>query len=499
MSTQAHNTSILDLEPDTIIELYELDLGETDGIYRFHPGKNNKKNIMLTDESGVLQTYYPLPIQTDGFESKGDGSLPRPKILFANPNGVISDAIKNRNDLIGNFLVRKRIFLKFLDNENFPDNYNPFAIPDPESRFDDDTYIINRKVQENKFYVEFELISPLEFEDVKVPSRLMIANYCPWSYRGPGCLYGQRTDFDNQQVVMAGGSPLTAKQFFAKENTQQVNQGPNLGIPVADSNNKKFTSPEGYNLYLIWLQKYNNYTAQVQTTSAVTAFRVQINNSSGYDPGTGITVTVDALDYALSNGDIIFFNNKRSLLQVSGNVAASATSFTANLYGRSIVDNAIGEAPQTISIYSSTIDVPKDRSLVFENGATFRLASASLPSGSSTTSLKGYLSANLLQDELGDLKYVAGDVVSYPFKINNLSKIRPGFNTQDNNQNNSDRLFVCVDSVSPLLDPRYRIEWVMDDCSKDLVGCKCRYQDYGEYVKGLPFGGFPSIERYSFS
>ena len=100
MSTQAHNTSILDLEPDTIIELYELDLGETDGIYRFHPGKNNKKDIMLTDESGVLQTYYPLPIQTDGFESKGDGSLPRPKILFANPNGVISDAIKNRNDLI---------------------------------------------------------------------------------------------------------------------------------------------------------------------------------------------------------------------------------------------------------------------------------------------------------------------------------------------------------------------------------------------------------------
>ena len=118
MATQAHNASILDLEPDTVIELYELDLGSSEGIYRFHPGKNDLKDIFLSDDNGVLQTYYALPIQADGYEMKGDGSLPRPKILFANPQGIISDAIKNRNDLIGNLLTRKRIFLKFLDNEN---------------------------------------------------------------------------------------------------------------------------------------------------------------------------------------------------------------------------------------------------------------------------------------------------------------------------------------------------------------------------------------------
>ena len=45
MATQLHNSSLLDLEPDTIIELYELDLGEEDGLYRFHAGKNDIKDI----------------------------------------------------------------------------------------------------------------------------------------------------------------------------------------------------------------------------------------------------------------------------------------------------------------------------------------------------------------------------------------------------------------------------------------------------------------------
>ena len=114
MSTQAHNASLLDLEPDTLIELYEIDLGEQDGLYRFHPGKNNENDIVLRDSQGELQTYFPMPIETDGWETKGDGSLPRPKLIMANPQGVITAAIKRRGDLIGNTIIRKRIFMKFL-------------------------------------------------------------------------------------------------------------------------------------------------------------------------------------------------------------------------------------------------------------------------------------------------------------------------------------------------------------------------------------------------
>ena len=70
MSTEAHNKSITDLLPGTLIELYEIDTGSSLGIKRFHAGKLVDKDIVL---NGI--TYYCLPIEADGFESKGDGSL----------------------------------------------------------------------------------------------------------------------------------------------------------------------------------------------------------------------------------------------------------------------------------------------------------------------------------------------------------------------------------------------------------------------------------------
>ena len=51
------------------------------------------------------------------------------------------------------------------------------------------------KISENKYFIEFELVSPLEVENYKLPARIMIANYCPWKYRGIGCRYGSRGDY----------------------------------------------------------------------------------------------------------------------------------------------------------------------------------------------------------------------------------------------------------------------------------------------------------------
>jgi len=268
MSTQQHNAAILDLEPETIIELYELDLGEQMGYYRFHPGKNNLQDIILSDDKGVPQTYYPLPIEATNFELRGDGQLPRPKLMIANPQGVITDLIKRRGDLVGKEVKRKRIFLKFLDHVNFPSEFNPYGVPDPESRFDDDYFIVNRKVQENKYYIEFELVSPLELEDIQIPARQMIANYCPWQYRGDGCAYGRRSDFENQKVRMADGSEVSPAQFFGTDG--------NLGIPVADDKNKYFTSAEGYNLTLAWEGEYNASTSY--SVGAVVRIKSKIQN-----------------------------------------------------------------------------------------------------------------------------------------------------------------------------------------------------------------------------
>ncbi len=488
MSTQTHNSSLLDLEPDTLIELYELDLGEQDGLYRFHPGKNNLTDIMLRDSTGELQTYYAMPIETSGWEIRGDGQLARPKLLIANPQGVITDAIKRRGDLIGNGFVRKRIFLKFLDNENFPNNLNPFAIPDPESRFDDDLFVINRKTNENKYYVEFELISPLELEDVQVPARTMIADYCTWKYRGGGCLYGRRPDFNNQFMFMADGTNVTPSVFFEKDN------GMNLGMPIADENNKKFNDENGYNLTLVWQGEYDKNTVSVTADGAATLSVVTINNAAGYtDADTSITV--DSLPVAIANGKVITFSGGAQFT-LSAGASATATALSGAFKSpNSVADNETGTVVQSVAVDALSAAISKDRTIVFSTGATLKLDT---DASAAATSLSGLLSAALSNDEAGEVKYVAGDTVKMPAKIENLAK-KDLSNTQENTATRPDLFFVCISTALTSKDPRYeQTYWRGDQCGKNLAACKCRYVDNGVYAKGLPFGGFPSIEKYRF-
>ena len=262
MSKAAHNKAITDLLPDTLIELYEVEVGPGMGIKRFHAGKIIDKNIVFNGFS-----YLCLPIEADGFESRGDGTLLRPRLLVGNPDGIISDLIKRQDDMVGNKFKRIRIFLKYLDAVNFPQSDNPFGTPDPDARFDDDIYIFNRKVSENKYYIEFELISPLEVENYKLPARLMIANYCPWRYRGIGCRYGQRYDDKGPETALKKqedwGKKIFSPEFFSPD--RDVG-----GVPMADENDKRFDDPNnGYGLsYLTWAGEYESAAFSTVTVSA---------------------------------------------------------------------------------------------------------------------------------------------------------------------------------------------------------------------------------------
>jgi len=398
MATQLHNASLLDLEPDTIVELFEVDLGEEDGFYRFHPGKNGTKDIILNK-----RIYYSLPIEADGYEVRGDGQLPRPKLTIANPQGIFSDIIKKRADLVGKNIIRKRIYLKFLDNENFPNNINPFGIPDPESRFDDDIYKINKKITENKYVIEFELVSPLELEDVKVPARIMIAGYCPWKYRGDGCLYGQRSDY--KQVLPNKGSVAGDTEYFFQDYrshgdndnnyatgytrvTQQQSMGL-LGLPVADEKNKLFSSSNGYNLNLNWCGDFN------KTSTSVT-----VNNGSGYTSGIqSLTIAAGGTGYsagtltavATKNGGSSFAGTYTVTAGVIDGVSIGTAGsdylkgeVTDDSYSRpnptiEISDAGNGDASITCSLTESIVVDPvsvtilTNRTLVFANGGTFKL------------------------------------------------------------------------------------------------------------------------------
>lgn len=89
--------------------------------------------------------------------------------MVSNQDFFMSNLIRRYDNLIGAKVVRKRTFVKFLDNRNFPDNKHPYGGQDINAGLEDQVFYILRKSAENKSVVEFELASPLELENVTFP------------------------------------------------------------------------------------------------------------------------------------------------------------------------------------------------------------------------------------------------------------------------------------------------------------------------------------------
>ena len=600
MSTQAHNQSISDLLPDTIIELYEVELGGSDGIKRFHAGKLIEKDIVLSevtdDDVRIPHTYFSIPFEVDGFESRGDGQLPRPKLTVANPKGVITDLIKRRDDLVGSLFKRVRIFLKYIDEENFPDGINPFATSDPSSRFDDDVYVFNRKVTENKYFIEFELVSPLEMENAKLPARIMIANYCPWHYRGVGCKYGQRGNMLGPVTLSKQGAAYFLEEGAAALNPDGTERGDennlvaNLGIAVADENDKQFVGGGGYDLgRLNWAYDYDHSgfttvitgssandeatSINVGTTVIAAARSVTINKVGGYGTGdyTVTPITVDSHVGIIQKGQNIVFSG-------GGNFAVSAISdsLSDKIYGTltlaAVINDEAGIYSYAVGDYTvdaMTVDatsriIYKDQTITFTGGGELEV---SVDASSGATSIFGTLSVGPVADNevgnvgvtakisrgrtikfsdgslvalsatvakdatsiasatvdykgtIGEIKYgglrtpttggtlAAGVVGTVGYVVGDMVRVKPEMPTAFTKPESStvnpavslDRFFVCIKDHYTAQDPRYKSEyWREDQCGKTLFSCRLRYEEFAE-DKGLPFGGFPSIEAYRYT
>jgi len=190
-------SGLQDLSPTSIIDLYELELfaalhgaNET---YRFHAGLTLK-----TPNTGVTwngNQYTRYPIEVEGFEYRGDGQLPRPKIRVSNLFSLLSlvmieiNADNPGNDLCGAKVTRIRTLARYLDAVNFPGNVNPYGTPDPTAEAPREIYYVDRKVTENRNLVEFELVSAFDLAGVRAPKRQCIANICQWVYRSAECGY----------------------------------------------------------------------------------------------------------------------------------------------------------------------------------------------------------------------------------------------------------------------------------------------------------------------
>lgn len=207
---------LAEIAPSAVIELFELSLDPTlhgsSDIFRWHDGCNAdiSSNIVWNGNS-----YARMPIKADGFEYRNTGSLPRPTLTIANLTGVVTTLLllvnltTVGNDLGGATVKRIRTLKKYLDATNFPtDSYllqqDSFALltqdsdfiyfyesttADAHAKFPDEIWYVDRKANESRDSVTFELASKFDMAGMMLPKRQIIANICQWKYRSSECGY----------------------------------------------------------------------------------------------------------------------------------------------------------------------------------------------------------------------------------------------------------------------------------------------------------------------
>jgi lambda family phage minor tail protein L len=213
------NKELSSITPTSPIYLYELDLSDIypqiryintsgqpmqNGILRCHNNFNlfNLNNGSFNKGQIYWQNnyYYPFPMIAEGFDYTSVGTLPVPQLSLINysPDDstnsfykYIRMQIQSLGDIVGGKFTRIRTFLKYLDPLNFSGNNNPYS-DDPsitEIELPRDIYFVDRKELENKNVLKYDLVSILDLENLTLPGRTLLANKCPFQYRGEGCLY----------------------------------------------------------------------------------------------------------------------------------------------------------------------------------------------------------------------------------------------------------------------------------------------------------------------
>lgn len=287
-SIKSLNFELTNLTPSSVVTFFEIDINPilkdkgivpdlakeaesigfapakdvADGILRFH------NNIKIFNSYVVWQgkTYYPAPIQAEGFESTSKGVLPRPTLSIASQSetgadqlALLKHEIRKLGDIINAKVTRRRTFAKYLDKINFaygqaslsekaqqlPQGYEP----DPYAELPKDIYFIERKTTENKNVLTYELSSVLDLEGIKIPKRVIVSDKCVWQYRGIGCWYQDAGEdkVDGEDMV-----PLLDKAELKyldppagvtiTNNTIPHNGLPEKAPPVATENDEKINA-----------------------------------------------------------------------------------------------------------------------------------------------------------------------------------------------------------------------------------------------------------------
>lgn len=173
------------LAPSAKLEFYEIDataLGAP-AVWRLHNGTNALSQAVVWQG----QTYQFAAVQASGFELRGDGPRPRPTIGVGDVFGAISAELRLYDNLSGARLLRKRTHARFLDAVNFAGGVN--AAADPTAQYPDELWIFDRVRSRDGRHVVWELVSPIDLEDVMLPARQVRNATCGSMYRSTECGY----------------------------------------------------------------------------------------------------------------------------------------------------------------------------------------------------------------------------------------------------------------------------------------------------------------------
>ena len=247
---ESNNISNLGAEADA----YGVTQTVQDNILRFH----NSINVFNSFLKWQGNTYYPAPIQGEGFETSSRGTLPTPVLMIATQGsqqdlmGLLRHQIRKFGDIVGAKVTRIRTFAKYLDIDNFlavnaEGKVSPNALedmatenlgeiplgfePDPYAELPRDIYYIERKESENKSILRYQLSSNLDLEGIQIPKRMILANRCMFDYRGPGCWYQHKYDIESYKIASSIWSGSGAGNWAnASARDQVVADGISLDI-----------------------------------------------------------------------------------------------------------------------------------------------------------------------------------------------------------------------------------------------------------------------------
>lgn len=221
------------LSSDQLVELFEIDASAHGaGILRFTATSIKGAPVKFNGLS-----YLPVPIQAKGFEWSGSGTLPRPTLEMTVPDTSFISLLVSSADLVGCPVKRIRTRRKYLD-----DGTNP----NPTATYPAEHYSINRKTEQSRYTLAFELTPKMDQEGRRVPALQIIRDTCrhsfrkwngyEWDYTGVTCPYAGDEMYDanglatpDPKVAQCGKRLSDCSVHFGKNNVLPFRGFPGVG------------------------------------------------------------------------------------------------------------------------------------------------------------------------------------------------------------------------------------------------------------------------------